>query len=287
MKTPRGPVAFQGEEGAFSEEAVLASFGRGARTLPCRTFRDVFSAVARRKAPFGVVPIENSLFGSIHENYDLLRSFNVRIAGEVKLRIVHALVAHPRARIGSVTTIYSHPQAIGQCERFLRTLRGAEVVAAYDTAGAAKMIAAGGRLDCAAIASARAARLYGLKVLRSGIESDRRNFTRFLILARPEGRVHPPAPARAKTSLLFALHNVPGALVRALSAFTLREINLYRIESRPLVGRPWEYLFYLDIAGSVREPRVARAIAHLRELATFTRILGSYAPGITIMKSQR
>ena len=279
----QGPVAFQGEHGAFSEEAAAALFPRRVKTLQCATFRDVFAAVAGRKASCGVVPIENSLFGSIHENYDLLRTYDLRITGELNMRIVHALLAPRGVGLSAIRTIYSHPQAIGQCGRFLSRLKGREIVAVYDTAGAAKMVARSGRRDCAAIAGAGAARLYGLSVVRNGIESDPRNFTRFLVL----GRSHVLPRGKAKTSLIFALHNVPGALVRALSAFTLRDVNLFKIESRPLVGRPWEYLFYLDIAGSVRDAQCARAIAHLRELSTYLKILGSYPLGKTIMKRSR
>lgn len=274
----RGSIAFQGERGAFSEEAAFRFFGPGARTVPVKTFEGVFRSVRDGDSRYGIVPIENSLFGSIHENYDLLRRFDVFIAGEIKLRVVHALLVNRGVGLGQIRFVYSHPQALGQCERFLSTLRDAEIVAVYDTAGAAKFIREAHRIDAAAIAGVRAARVYGLRVLRKGIESHHRNFTRFLILAT--------APLRtvrhAKTSVLFAVKNIPGALSRVLSVFSLRDINLYKIESRPLVGKPWEYLFYLDFAGSPSEEVCRNALSHLRELTTYQKILGAYPEGKTV-----
>src|SRR5512140_3320023 len=179
----RRRAAFQGEQGAFSELAARHYFGKSAwEPVPFRTFEEVFTAVAKGRAEVGIVPIENSLFGSIHQNYDLLRRFSLSITGEIVLRVVHALLANPGVALKDVRHIYSHPQALGQCERFLRSLRGVEAAAEYDTAGAAKMIRDQGRTDAAAIASREAARLYGLRILRSGIETDHRNFTRFIVL---------------------------------------------------------------------------------------------------------
>jgi prephenate dehydratase len=277
-RTIRGSIAFQGEHGAFSEEAARRYFGPAVRTHPCRSFRDVFAAVDRNTCAAGIVPIENSLFGSVHENYDLLDRYDLRIAGELKMRIVHALLVNPGVRLRQVKTVYSHPQALGQCEKFLGTLKGRNLVAVYDTAGAAKTISAERRTDAAAVAGIAAAERYRLTPLKVGIENDHRNFTRFLILARSAA-----ATVRgAKTSVLFSLKNVPGALFTALGAFALRGINLFKIESRPIAGRPWEYRFYLDCDGSASEPRCREAIDHLRDISTHLKILGSYPKGRTV-----
>ena len=271
-------VAFQGEHGAFSEMAARTYFPTGIGTLPVKSFDDLFRLVTRGRAKFGIIPIENSLYGSIHQNYDLLQRYSLKIGGEIKLRVVHSLLANPRVRLRDIQFIYSHPQALGQCDTFLRRLKNVEAIAMYDTAGAAKFIKEGGRTDAAAIASLDAARVYGLKVLRSGIESDHRNFTRFLLLSRKSLI----ATSSAKTSIIFSLKNVPGSLFKALSVFALRDINLHKIESRPLVGRPWEYVFYLDFQGSVRDDASRRALGHLREITSYLKILGSYPVGKTV-----
>ena len=270
-------VAFQGEYGAFSEEAAKRYFGRSVATRPMRTFDDVFRAVRKGSAAYGIVPIENSLYGSIHQTYDLLQKFNVNIVGELKLRIVHALLVNHGVTMPRVKFIFSHPQALGQCEEFLNRLKHCEVVAVYDTAGAAKMIKEDRRNDAAAIASTEAGRVYGLKALKVGIESDHRNFTRFLVLSRknivPIGQ--------AKTSIIFSMKNIPGALFKALSVFALRDINLYKIESRPIIGRPWQYLFYLDFQGNLNEDACSNALDHLSEITSYLKILGSYPVGKT------
>ncbi|MBI1806471.1 MAG: prephenate dehydratase [Ignavibacteria bacterium] len=276
-------VAFQGERGAFSEQAALAYFRGMIDTIPVKTFMNVFRAVHRGTVRCGIVPIENSLYGSIHQNYDLLQAFNLKIVGELKLRVVHALLVNPGVMLRKIKYIYSHPQALGQCETFLDSLRGVEVVAFYDTAGAAKFIRESGRTDAAAIASLEAAKVYRLKVLRSGIESDHQNFTRFLVLSKQE--VVPKV--RAKTSIIFSIKDMPGGLFKALSVFALRDINLYKIESRPLIGRPWEYLFYLDFQGSIRDEASRNAIDHLKEISTYMKILGSYSEGKTVGQRRR
>lgn len=275
-------VAFQGERGAFSEQAARAYFGRSIVTVPLKTFPEVFRAVQSGKSPYGIIPIENSLFGSIHQNYDLLQSFKLKIVGEIKLRVVHALLVNAHVRLGDVRVVYSHPQALGQCAKFLESMDHIEALAMYDTAGAAKLVKESHRTDAGAIASLEAARVYGLKVLRSGIESDHRNFTRFLILARPRGRGTARPSGEVKTSILFSTKNIPGALFKALSVFALRDINLYKIESRPLIGKPWDYLFYLDFKGSADDEACRNALDHLREIATSLKILGSYRLGKTI-----
>jgi len=271
-------VAFQGEPGAFSEQAALAFYRNRIRTKPLHSFSDVFKSVKDCTADVGIIPIENSLYGSIHQNYDLLQRYDLKIIGEVKLRVVHCLLSLPGVHLREVKRIYSHPQAIAQCEEFLNRLKKVDIVPAYDTAGAAKMISDRHERNSAAIASLQAARVYKLKVLKRNLESDRKNYTRFLILGRKEVR-----PKRnAKTSVIFAAKNIPGALFRALGVFALRDINLIKIESRPIAGKPWEYLFYLDFGGSRHDQVSRRAIHHLTELATSVKILGSYEQGVTI-----
>jgi len=271
-------VAYQGEPGAFSEEAARAFFGSRARLLPKESFKDVFEFALKHPEHYGIAPIENSVSGSVHQNYDLLLRHKLSIVGEVKLRIQLHLMALPKVTLGKVRSVYSHSQALGQCEEYLRSLKGVNIVAYYDTAGAAKMIRDQGRHDAAAVASARAARTYGLSVLRRNVESNHRNFTRFIVLSRKPGLVK----QAGKTSLVFAVNDEPGALFKALAVFALREINMLKIESRPHVGKPWEYLFYLDIEGSPTEIAVQQALNHLGELTSFVRVLGAYPFGTTI-----
>lgn len=249
-----------------------------AEAVACPTFEAVFEALEAGRVARAVVPIENSLFGSVHVNYDLLRRHDVRILAERQRRIRHHLMAPPGVRLADVRRVCSHPQALGQCQDFLRThLPGAEAVAAYDTAGAAKQVAEAGARDTAAIASARAAATYGLDVLAAGIESNHRNFTRFLLLARAADAPPPAGPGPFKTSVVYALRrNVPGGLFKSLAVFALREIDLYKLESRPLVGHPGQYLFYCDCAGTAGDDAVQRALDHLGEIADPIQVLGSY-----------
>ncbi|NOY99011.1 MAG: prephenate dehydratase [Chloroflexi bacterium] len=265
-------VAFQGEAGAYSEEAIYGHFG-AVETLPCETFDDVFAAVAAGDADSGLIPIENSLAGSIHQNYDLLLQNQLWITGEYFLRVRHCLIALPGVKRSEIRRVISHPQALGQCAGYLRSMEGVKAEAAYDTAGSAKLLKASGERTCAVIASRRAAEIYGMDVLDDGIEDNSENYTRFLAIA-----VKPVTPqADAKTSIVFVLNNQPGALFKALSVFALREIDLTKIESRPLAGKPWEYLFYIDLLGSAENDTVVRrALDHLNEYATMLRVLGSY-----------
>lgn len=274
-------VAFQGEIGAYSEEAALA-FAPGADLVPLPSFEAVFDTVASGQADLAVVPIENSLHGSVHANYDLLREHDVRITAEAQIRIRHHLMAVAGTTMESVREVHSHPQALGQCRDFIRSRMGAaQVVPSYDTAGAAKMVADRAETGIAAIASLRAAVEYGLEVIAEGIESNRLNFTRFLALERSGGDRKPSGATATeigmKTSVLYVPHeNIPGVLFKSLGVFALRDIDLFKIESRPLVGSPGQYIFYLDLAGSEDLEPVRNALNHLREIADYVKVLGSY-----------
>ena len=273
-------VAFQGERGAFSQEAARNLLGGKIDTFPCQRFEEVFRALRDRKVSSAIVPIENTLHGSVHENYDHLLQFGLPIVAETHVRIVHNLIAPPGVSRKRIRRVFSHPVALNQCLDFFSQNPDLEKVTAYDTAGSVKTIMEQGLTDAAAIASAVAAEIYGARILRRSIEDDRRNFTRFFLLRRPE-EVPPDRRRTAdwKTTVVFAIRNIPGALFRALGAFALRDINLMRIESRPLRGKPWEYLFYLDFLGHVDDDRCRNAINHLRELADLFRILGCYPRG--------
>ena len=272
-------IAFQGEAGAYSERAVKEFFrAQPITALPCRTFGETFAAVHDAKVRAAVVPIENSLAGSVHQNYDLLLKHELHITGEIFLRISHQLMALPATKWEQVRRVYSHPQALEQCREFLEKWPALEVVPAYDTAGSAKLLLEKQWHDAAAIASEWAAEQYGLNILHRGIESNQKNYTRFLILEK-----RPSMPAvGGKTSIVFSVSHTPGSLFKALAIFALREINLLKIESRPLHGSPWEYVFYLDFAGTPSLGHCAKALAHLGEIATFWRVLGAYKMGEVI-----
>jgi len=263
-------VAFQGEPGAYSEQAVFNYFG-DVETQPSESFDAVFAEVASGDCDAGLIPIENSLAGSIHQNYDMLLRHDLHIVGEYFLRVRHCLIALPGMTKVDVKKVISHPQALGQCAAYLRGL-GVKAESAYDTAGSVKILKESGMRDTAAIASRRAAEIYGMQILEEGIEDNAENYTRFLAISqmvmRPDGE--------AKTSIVFTLKNQPGALFKALSVFALRDIDLTKIESRPLQGKPWEYLFYIDFIGATHEESIRKALDHLSEYALMLRVLGSY-----------
>ena len=267
-------VAFQGELGAYSELAAREYFGFEVEVLPSPAFPEVFERVSDGRADAGMIPIENSLAGSIHENYDLLLEHDLHIVGEIKLRIVHHLIVNAGVKIEEVRRVISHPQALAQCRDFVRGIEEAEAVPVYDTAGAVRELKGSGARDTAAIASAQAAADYELEVLASGIESNHENYTRFLAIER-----EPPAEPGDKVSIVFALHHEPGMLFKALGVFALRDIDLQKIESRPLLGTPWEYMFYLDFAGNADEENIGKALDHMGELTSFLRVLGCYRTG--------
>jgi len=246
-------IAYQGEPGAFSEAAAI-QINAEAQLLPCRSFEDVFDSVKGGPAGYGVLPIENSIGGSIHRNFDLLLEHELPIVGEVELPVVHHLLAFANTTLERVRRVYSHPQALAQCDRFLRTLSGVEIIATYDTAGSAKLIADQKMVDAAAIASARAAEVFGLVPLRSSIQDYEHNVTRFIVIGRRPISSETPD----KTTIVFTLPNEPGALFKALSVFALRGIDLTKLESRPIPNRKWEYLFYADLAAARDELPAAR-----------------------------
>jgi prephenate dehydratase len=265
-------VAFLGVRGAYSEDACQAYFGKDVETIPYATFEEVFQAAESDAVSHAVVPVENSIEGSVAQVNDLLLENDLMVSGEVILRIRHCLIAIPGTRIEDIKRVYSHPQALGQCRKFLSQYPHWEVIANYDTAGSAAMIKNHQRTDEAAIASARAAEIYGLHILKEGIESDHQNFTRFFVLEK-----HPkPVKDANKTSIVFAAKNTPGALYLCLREFAERGINLTKLESRPRKNKPWMYVFFADIDGNLDDANINAAIGGLLKTAAFVKILGSY-----------
>ncbi len=270
-------VAYQGERGAFSETAAQRLLGREIHGIPCNSFDTMFASIASDDADCCIAPIENSLAGSIHRNYDLLVQHELEIAAETHLRVVHNLIAPRDTSLDAIKRVLSHPVALAQCTKFFAAHPHIEPVPVHDTAGGVRLVLERGREDEAGIASESAASIYDGQILRRGIEDNPQNFTRFFLLT-PKGReiaTH-ESPRRWKTSIVFRIDNKPGALFRALGAFALLEIDLSKIESRPIEGRPWEYAFYLDVIGRDAEPVLSRALANLRDMAQEVRILGSY-----------
>jgi len=267
-------VVFQGERGAFSEDAVLRFFG-DVELLPCRSLADVFEAVAEGKADFGVIPVENSQAGSINETYDLLLKYDLNIYGEIALEVNHCLMAPPGENLASIRTVYSHPQALAQCEQFLRKL-DVEIVPTYDTAGSAKLIKEKGLVNCAAVASKRVSEIYQMQILAEDIQTITDNYTKFFVVSGEKAK----HADENKTSLVFATKNVPGALYDCLGAFATRGINLTKLESRPSKDRPWEYVFYVDLEGHMEDDICSQALRDLREKTNFLKIIGSYPKNV-------
>jgi len=265
-------VAIQGEAGSFSHAAALEMHGPTLELVTCPTFVELFRAVETGRATRGMVPIENTLAGSVHENYDLLSAHVLHVVSETALRIRHCLIAPPRTTLGEIRRVASHPVALAQCRQFFLAHPDVEAVPAYDTAGSVRDVMSGNARADAAIASKLAADLYGADVVVEGLEDHAENYTRFLVVARePAGR----EPARPnKTSLIVSLGNTPGSLYRALGIFADRGLNLTKIESRPLPGRPWEYLFYLDVVDG--GDGLAEALEALRAFTSSIRVLGTY-----------
>ncbi len=271
-------VAFQGARGAFSEQAskqILA--GRGLSYAPCAKFFEVFELLRDGAVDYAVVPVENTLHGSVHENYDHLLHYRPEILAETHVRIVHNLIGRPEASRDQITRAISHPVALAQCLDFFRRNPGISAETHYDTGGSVKTVMEGDDLSLGAVASSSAAEYYGAKIIEPAIEDDPENYTRFFLLGREPEAVE--SSGARKTSLVFVTRNLPGALFKCMSAFALRDISLTKIESRPLKGRPYEYCFYVDILASPQDQNCANAMAHLGEMTEFLAVLGSYEPG--------
>jgi len=268
-------ISFQGELGAYSEAAALEYFPTESRTKPYHSFDDVFESIELGECSHGFIPIENSLAGSIHRNYDLMLRHNLNIVGEYHYRVKHCLMALPGVKITDITQVHSHPQALAQCEESINKLN-LQPIPEYDTAGSARMLRENKNMKAAAIASKHAAQVYKLEVLAEDLEDNPLNYTRFLVISQQDTPVVGFEKPGFKTSIVFSLDNKPGSLFKALSVFALRDIDLTKIESRPIPGRPWEYSFYIDFIGLISDVVCQRALEHLQELATFLRVLGSY-----------
>lgn len=264
-------IAYQGTEGAFSEEAAL-DFAPQAQPIGYPTFHQVFEAVNAGDAHFGVVPVENAVAGSINQIYDLLLESDLHVVGEVILRIRHCLVAPAGTQVDEIREVMSHPQALAQCDGFLAR-HGFSSRPVFDTAGAAKALAENPEPGLAAIASERAAKRYGLSVLLRDIEDFAFNYTRFFVLGREEA---PRGEGAYKTSVVFAVRHRPGGLYLAVGAFAEAGVNLTKLESRPRKDRPWSYVFYLDFEGHVEDPAPSKALVNLLRRAAFVKVLGSY-----------
>ncbi|MFW5729615.1 MAG: prephenate dehydratase, partial [Spirochaetota bacterium] len=268
-------VAFQGERGAYSEMALKRCFqNANVAAKPHRTFREVFEAVLQGIADYGVVPLENSLSGSIHENYDLFLQFpDISIAGEISIRIIHSLIAKEGTSLSDIRRVFSHPQGLAQCAGFLAEHPEWHQIPYYDTAGSVAHVAEVPDRDVAAIANSEAATTYGLSVLKEGIEGNPQNYTRFAILARNENAtVEDPD----KASVVFATPDRPGALLQCMDVFSSHEVNLTKIESRPILGKPWEYMFYLDMDLRDRAEVFDTVIEELARHTDELRVLGRY-----------
>lgn len=267
-------VSFQGERGAFSEKAINNYFNEDTKPLPCPEFRDVFNSVLEGKSNYGIIPLENSLSGSIHQNFDLLLQFpDIRIIGEQKIRIIHNLIALPGTKIEDIKKVYSHPQALMQCSRYLDQFRDWEKVAYYDTAGAVSYIARTGKKENAAIASEEAGKVYKMKIIKESIETNARNYTRFAVIAREDAGI---AEKPNKASFVFATLDKPGALFNVLKIMAKRSLNMTKLESRPIPGKPWEYMFYVDVEIPEDMSVLNTTIEELRNETEEFRVLGLY-----------
>lgn len=264
-------VTYQGETGAYSEMAVYKFFGTKVEPVACRDFREVFESVKTGAVPNGVVPIENSIEGSVNQNYDLFLVYDLKVCGEVAIKLAHVLIGNSQTKIEDIETVYSHPQALAQCRSYLEKHKW-EIIPAYDTAGSVKIIKEKALSTAAAIASEKAADLYGMKILARDIADNPYNYTRFLVLSGEDA----PPTGDDKTSIIFSAKHAPGTLYHALGEFASRNINLTRIESRPTKTTAWQYNFYLDFEGHRTEKRCKEALQALEKYATFVKILGSY-----------
>ena len=265
-------IAFQGEHYAFSELAAKKFLGESTVCHPKESFDQVFQTVRKNENILGIIPIENTLSGSIHQNFDLFLENDVKIVGEVRFRIELHLIAMSGVKFSDIKKVYSHPAALGQCRDFWARHRDVEIIPSYDTAGSVKLIAKNGAKDAAAVASRQAAEDYNMNIIFSEIEDYKGNYTRFLIISNHDVNFGPAN----KTSIVFTAGHKPGALFKSLSVFFLRDINLLKIESRPLRWKPWQYLFYLDLEGNMNDQQTKNAMRHLEEITEFIKVLGSY-----------
>jgi chorismate mutase/prephenate dehydratase len=264
-------VAFQGEPGAYSEEACFQYFGPSVTVKPCESLDDVFRLVEQDEVPYGVVPIENSLEGTVNRVYDLLLNSSLKVCGELEVRIMHCLIANPESSLDTIKRVYSHPQALAQCQTFLHHLDFEEIPAS-DTAGSVRLIKEQRLTDAAAIASRRAAEIYGMKILANEIADNPNNFTRFFVLAKHDS----PPTGKDKTSIVFSVKHKPGTLYGAIKEFADNKLNLTKIESRPTRQKAWEYNFYLDFEGHHQDKIVKDTLARLEAHSLFLKVLGSY-----------
>ncbi len=271
-------VGFQGEPGAFSENALLRYFPDNVRSVPLQEFRDVFESVLTGKSHYGIIPIENTLTGSIHQNYDLLLQYpDIRIVGEKTIRIIHNLIGLPDAELKDIRRVYSHPQGLSQCARFLDNYPNWEKIPFYDTAGSIAFVAREGKKENAGIASLDAARVHKMKVLKEGIETDSQNYTRFVIIAREElAQADRQIGSANRASLVFSTSNTPGSLFRALQVLAERKINMVKLESRPIAGKPWEEMFYVDVDIPQDKSVFRSALEELSKVTETLRTLGLY-----------
>ena len=268
-------VVYAGVPGSFSHKACRQFFGTEISHENLPLFRDVFEAVQNGDASLGIVPVENSLTGSIHENYDLLLEYDLRVVGELTLRIDHNLVGHQGTRLDKIKRVYSHPQVFRQCKEFLATHPQWDLVACKDTASAVRRVKESNNQKEAAIAGKEAAAIYGMSILQEGLESSPRNFTRFVILSAGEFL----DGTKNKSSLIYSVSDQPGSLYETLKIFAEKRINLVKLESRPIHGKPWEYLFYADIELDISDPQYRPLLEELQDKTEFLKILGSYAKG--------
>ena len=276
MKAARGEgdrrAAFLGEMGTFSHKACTQYFGAEVAAVPTSSFRQIFDSVRKGEVDFGVVPLENSLTGSIHENYDLLLEYDFRIIGEITLRIMHHLIARPEANLETIKRVFSHPQVFQQCRQFLEHHPGWELVSAKDTGTSVRQIKEGGLLTDAAIASKEAAKLHEMAVIQEAIETNPRNYTRFVVISTGQLENGP----RRKSSLVYSTGNQPGALYETLRVFSEKGVNLVKLESRPIHGKPWEYMFYVDLEADIESADYKSVLDELEKRTDYLRILGTY-----------
>jgi prephenate dehydratase len=264
-------IAFQGMNGAYSQEATHQYFGEEIETIPCHAFKDLFTAVETKEADFAILPVENAVAGSVNQSYELLAEYDLSVYAEVILRVRHTLITLPDTNPDDIQIVRSHPQALSQCQNYIRR-HGYTAEAHFDTAGSARDLAEKPEPGVAVIASALAAKLYGLKVIDQDIEDFPFNFTRFFLLSYQK----PPRAQKNKTSIVFATPHQPGVLYNIIGEFAKRNINLTKLESRPRLNKPWQYLFYLDFEGHSQDPKTEAALMGVLRQASFVKLLGSY-----------